>query len=307
MAKIQTFDHCGFVVEDIPRAHKFYGQLFGAKPLWIANLNTHTAYSGWPIISFVELGAHRFELCLAMFPLPATEPEYTLPRIGFVLPGGALGMVERKLRELDIPYRQLEHGGDLPIERTIQLRDPDGNVLDLTIWRGQGNGAQPADDGIIPLTDLSHIGLEVTDLEAADRFYTEVFGMDLLRHEADELVLKNATGQLLFLAKVERLSPRSRFCGPDRSTAPEPGGPERYRGAHLAVTVASSEDYDEMYAALQAWGVKSDGDIRAGRRPSGEKSDYFYDPAGNRIQLVCFAKQPLPRPPRRERVGGREP
>ncbi|MFI5266465.1 MAG: VOC family protein [Chloroflexota bacterium] len=287
MAKIQTFDHCGFVVEDIPRAHKFYGQLFGAKPLWIANLNQN-AYNGWPIISFVELGAHRFELCLATFPLAESEPEYTLPRIGFVLPHEALSLVEGKLNELGIAYRQFEYGSDLPIEKTIQLRDPDGNVLDLSTWRGHSNGAAPGDNGIIPLTDLSHIALEITDLEDAKRFYTEVFGMDVLRHEAEDLVLKNAAGQLLLLHKVERLSPRSRFRGPNAATAPDPDG---YCGAHLAMTVASSEDYDDMYAALQAWGVKSDGDIRAGHRPPGEKSDYFYDPAGNRIQLVCFAKR----------------
>ena len=32
-ARIQTLDHCGFVVEDIPRAHRFYEDLLGAKPL----------------------------------------------------------------------------------------------------------------------------------------------------------------------------------------------------------------------------------------------------------------------------------
>jgi hypothetical protein len=56
------------------------------------------------------------------------------------------------------------------------------------------------------------------------------------------------------------------------------------------MTLDSLEDYDEMYAALQSWGVQSDGDIRKDARPSTEKSDYFYDPAGNRIQLVASAK-----------------
>lgn len=289
MARIQTFDHCGFVVEDIPRAHKFYGELFGAKPLWISNLNLN-AYNGWPIISFVELGAHRFELCLATFPLVATAPDYALPRIGFVLPGDVLPRVERKLNELEVAYQRIEHGGDLPLEQTIRLRDPDGNVLDLSTWRGHGGGAAPA-TGAIPLTDLGHIALEVTDISEAQRFYTQVFGMELLGGSEGELVLQNAAGQLLFLHGVSELSRRSRFCGPDRTTAPEPDGPERYCGAHLAMTVGSSEEYDQMYAALQGWGVKSDGDIRAGHRPAGEKSDYFYDPAGNRIQLVCFAKR----------------
>jgi catechol 2,3-dioxygenase-like lactoylglutathione lyase family enzyme len=289
VARIQTFDHCGFVVEDIPRAHKFYGQLFGAKPLWMSNLNTHTLYSGWPIISFVELGAHRFELCLAMFAMPPSDASAALPRIGFRLPGGALDAAARKLDELEVAHEQIEHPRDLPIERTIRLRDPDGNVVDLTAWRG--DEASGAVSGIIPLTDLSHIALEATDLAEAERFYTTVFGMELISRDASELLLRNVSGQLLFLNGAPALSPRSRFRGPDRSISPDPGGPDRYCGAHLAMTVASAEEYDEMYAAMQAWGVLSEGDIRAGHRPPGEKSDYFYDPAGNRIQLVCFAKR----------------
>ena len=70
---IRSFDHTGFVVEDIPRAHKFYEGLFGARPLHIANLKTR-AYTGWPIISFVQMGLRRFELCLAQHPLPPAGP-----------------------------------------------------------------------------------------------------------------------------------------------------------------------------------------------------------------------------------------
>jgi hypothetical protein len=56
MAQIETFDHCGFIVEDIPRAERFYKSLFGARTLHIANLNTRRAYNGWPIIMFMEMG-----------------------------------------------------------------------------------------------------------------------------------------------------------------------------------------------------------------------------------------------------------
>jgi catechol 2,3-dioxygenase-like lactoylglutathione lyase family enzyme len=290
MARIQTFDHCGFVVEDIPRAHKWYGQLFGAKPLWMANLNLN-AYKGWPIISFVDMGAHRFELCLAMKPLAPLPDGYTLLRIGFVLPQPHLEPLRARLGELEIPYRELTNSiSGVPIERTIQLRDPDGNILDLSTRTDVSDGAAAAQSGIIPLTDISHIALEVTDLDVAERFYQTVIGLDLVTRDTGELghgrlILRNDAGQLLFLEKVDQISPRARFTAPDRSTAPDPDG---YVGAHLAMTVASA-DYDEMYAALQGWGVKSDGDIRKGERAAGEKSDYFYDPAGNRIQLVAFA------------------
>src|SRR5579862_7649860 len=108
MAKIHTFDHCGFVVEDIPRAHRWYGQLFGARPLHIANLNLN-AYKGWPIISFVDMGAHRFELCLAMTPLVSESQNELVPRIGFVLPQTYLERLKGRLAELQIPFRELSN------------------------------------------------------------------------------------------------------------------------------------------------------------------------------------------------------
>jgi len=69
MAGIRPFDHTGFAVQDIPRAWKFYDQVLGGKPLHISNLN-YKVYEGWPIISFVEMGGKRFELCLAQERLP---------------------------------------------------------------------------------------------------------------------------------------------------------------------------------------------------------------------------------------------
>jgi hypothetical protein len=55
---------------------------------------------------------------------------------------------------------------------------------------------------------------------------------------------------------------------------------------------AAQQKLDELgveYVGPQAWPVRSEGDIRKHDRPAGEKSDYFYDPVGNRIQLVCWA------------------
>ncbi len=147
---------------------------------------------------------------------------------------------------------------------------------------------------MISYEDISHIGLEVTDIDQAERFYTEALGLRLIHKDEGELgrgrlILQNGSGQLLFLEAVDELSGRSRFCGPDENNVPDPGTGTRYKGGHLAISVQSSEEYDEIYPKLEQYGCYLEGDIRAGRRAAGEKSVYFYDPSGNRLQLIILA------------------
>ncbi|NIO07126.1 MAG: hypothetical protein GTO40_03690 [Deltaproteobacteria bacterium] len=146
---------------------------------------------------------------------------------------------------------------------------------------------------MIEYEDISHLVMEVTDLDHAERFYCGTLGLDPVCRDQGELgrgrlILKNATGQLLFLEQVEKLSPRSRFCGPDEKNVPDPGSGLRYKGAHLAISVGSTEEYDEIYRALEDSEAYLEGDIRAAQRKPGEKSVYFYDPFGNRLQLIIL-------------------
>jgi catechol 2,3-dioxygenase-like lactoylglutathione lyase family enzyme len=291
---IRSFDHTGFVVEDIPRAHKFYEGLFGARPLHIANLKTR-AYTGWPIISFVQMGLRRFELCLAQRPLPPASPSSSVPRLGFAVPAGLMTGLEARLAELGITATAAAAlPGGLGVGECLRLQDPDGNVIDLAIWNGSAPGEPATDGAVIPVTDLSHVALEVTDLDVAEKFYSGALGLRAVHQDAGELghgrlIMRNDLGQLLLLEAVEELSPRSMFCGPDRSTAPAFGGSTPYAGAHTALSVTTIDEYDEIEANLRSWQVVSDGDVRAKERPAGEKSEYFYDPSGNRLQLIILA------------------
>ena len=287
---IRTFDHSGFIVEDIPRAHEYYEKLFGARPLFIANLKTRT-YDGWPIISFVEMGKHRFELCLARHPLPAAEQSRPVPRIGFAVPRELLSKLPERLSELQIPVTPVPLPAGLGISECLRLRDPDGNIVELAAWDGQASGDAHAGSGAVPVTDVCHVALEVSDLRLAEKFYTEALGLKLLQRDNGELgngrtILKNGAGQVLFLELVDELSERSLFCGPDPSTAPKVGTGRPHAGAHIAVSVADDAAYRETEAKLRAWNVSTDGDVRKAERPTGELSEYFYDPSGNRLQLI---------------------
>jgi catechol 2,3-dioxygenase-like lactoylglutathione lyase family enzyme len=132
-AKIQTFDHCGFPVDDITRAQKFYGQVLGAKPLWIANLNNgpRGVTNGWPLISFVEMGGHRFELCLAQEPLAPNSTGF--PRIGFSVSDETMDQLIEDLGEAGVGYEgPISYPEAIPIKQTIRVRDADGNVLEFS-------------------------------------------------------------------------------------------------------------------------------------------------------------------------------
>jgi len=146
---------------------------------------------------------------------------------------------------------------------------------------------------MITYEDISHVGLEVTDLDQAEKFYTEALGMKMLHRDNGEfgsgrIILQNLTGQLLFLEKVDELSARSRFCGPDETNVPDPDGPTRFKGSHLAMSVESLEEYDEVYPKLQKFGCFLEGDLPGRQQPAGVKTTYFYDPFGNRLQLIIL-------------------
>lgn len=290
---IRTFDHSGFIVEDIPRAHEYYEKLFGARPLFIANLKTRT-YEGWPIISFVEMGKHRFELCLARHPLPPAEQSRPVPRIGFAVPQELIAELPGRLAKLQIPVTAVPLPPGLGLGNCLRLRDPDGNIVELAAWEGHASGDAHATSGAVPVTDVCHVALEVSDLPAAEKFYTEALGLTLVSRDAGELgkgraIFKNGLGQVLFLELVDELSERSLFCGPDLSTAPKVGNGRPHAGAHIAVSVASDDAYRETEAKLRAWNVTTDGDVRKAERPTGELSEYFYDPSGNRLQLIVVS------------------
>jgi catechol 2,3-dioxygenase-like lactoylglutathione lyase family enzyme len=145
--------------------------------------------------------------------------------------------------------------------------------------------------------DISHLVIEVTDLAKAEAFYGDICAMDVIHRDEGDLgngriVLKNGTGQLLFMELVDKLSPRSRFRGPFPDRVPDINDTTPYVGAHMAMSVSSVEEFDEIHDKMIAFGVYSEGDIRKDERaasgPGGGKSDYFYDPFGNRLQLIII-------------------
>src|SRR5204863_8973320 len=98
---IETVAHAGSAGQAVPRAWGCHQKILGRQPVRIANLN-HNVYEGWPIISFVEMGGHRFELCLAQELLPDAQSGY--PRTGFAVTEENFAKLRKELDAAEVEY-----------------------------------------------------------------------------------------------------------------------------------------------------------------------------------------------------------
>ena len=111
----------------------------------------------------------------------------------------------------------------------------------------------------------------VDDLDVAERFYTDVLGLEI--RDRGELYRAFGCGDGVLL-----------LFDPDRSSRPGRAVPSHgARGAgHLAFGVADDE-LDSWRGHLEASGVAIESEVEWS---SGGRSIYFRDPAGNSLELA---------------------
>lgn len=119
--------------------------------------------------------------------------------------------------------------------------------------------------------------LYVTDLDAAEAFYTELIGLSVLtKAPGRHVFLRCGDGVLLlFNADATRNQPL-----PD-AKYPVPGHGAKGEG-HLCFA-ASTEEIDDWVARLTAQGVAIEADFSW---PGEGRSIYFRDPSGNSIEFA---------------------
>lgn len=122
---------------------------------------------------------------------------------------------------------------------------------------------------------LDHFGVDVADLERAERFYTDVLGMTVRMRLADQVLLRHGDGSVAL------------FFKPDRA----PGGLDQVE--------------DPLGKSHHAFEVSWD-DLQAARRLFAEREIphhapidwgdhdclYFLDPDGNLLELVGYRPSP---------------
>ena len=122
------------------------------------------------------------------------------------------------------------------------------------------------------LLELDHFGIDVSDLDRAERFYTEVLGLEVAQRFGHHQVLLRCGAQMLALFERKDLPPRHT----DRIDNPLGKG-------HHAFKV-SSADFQIMHDLFTVQKTPTYGPIDWGDHDC----LYFLDPDGNLLEIVAY-------------------
>jgi catechol 2,3-dioxygenase-like lactoylglutathione lyase family enzyme len=119
--------------------------------------------------------------------------------------------------------------------------------------------------------------LYAEDLDAAERFYGGILGLEKITRVAERHVFyRCGPGVLLIFNPAETVKPPA----PDASLPVPPHGT---RGAGHACFRVSKENFEAMAEKLKAAGIAIEADFHW---PNGGRSIYFRDPAGNSLECA---------------------
>ena len=240
---IDRIDHGVLPSNDLGRAHRFYSTFMGGELDHLTNLNLRGLNREVPQILFYTLANHKgWGLALQDFPIAST-PARPLDGVvyGFEVAAENLSDVVRAAEERKLKFHgPLSYPTPSPIKESVFVLDPDGNTLELSIRR------DPVSDKpqgrIVPLRRISHVRVEVTDLEQGKSWYRDTFGLSEEQQVPGEqqitLSVPNS-GQLVILHRVNQVAERSTRAikGPhvDFRIAPELYSPilEKFTGGNI--------------------------------------------------------------------------
>jgi catechol 2,3-dioxygenase-like lactoylglutathione lyase family enzyme len=240
----------------------------------LTNLNIRGLNREVPQIVFYKLANHRgWGVALQDFPIAPT-PARPLEGVvyGFEVAAEDLSDVQRAADERKVRQQgRVEYAPPCPIKESLFVLDPDGNTVELSVRRDPVNDKPQGK--VVPLRRISHVRVEVTDLEHGRTWYRETFGLcedaQVPGDEQFTLMVPNS-GQLVVLRKVDQVAERS-----TRSI----------KGPHIDFRIAP-ELYPPIFEKFNGkeyyWGPEPS---KIPWHEQGGHTVYGYDPFGNRIQI----------------------
>ena len=271
---IDRIDHGVVPSNDLGRAHRFYSTFMGGELDHLTNLNLRGLNREVPQILFYTLANHKgWGLALQDFPIASTP---TRPLEGVVYGfevaaedlSGVMHIAEARKLKFHGP---VEYAAPSPIKQSLFVIDPDGNTLELSIRRDP-TGEKPQ-GAIVPLRRISHVRVEVTELEQGKAWYRDTFGLSEAQEVPGEQQITLSapnSGQLVILHKVDQVA--------ERSTRAVKGPHVDFRIApNLYPAILEKFNRREYY-----WGPDP---TKIPWHEQGGHTVYGYDPFGNRIQI----------------------
>ncbi len=126
----------------------------------------------------------------------------------------------------------------------------------------------------------SHLGLRVTDLARAKRFYVDTLGCPLVR-ETEGVVFVTVSGMLIALIGADAHTPGNDHFDPFRVGLD-----------HLALAVADPSQLADLQRELEAAGVRNNG---VEEDPATQRQYIsFYDPDDIAWELYAVSPRPTP-------------
>ncbi len=231
--RIMTLDHATIPSIDIMADLEFYKKYLGAnlmprtpgeprsfdRPAPFVNLKTERIKAGRHCNCFIEFaGISGFGLFLQPDYPPKPERMLQGPRYGLAVADDNLKSAAKVLSDGGVEFLgPVAQETESPFSESIYFKDPSGNSLEVLAWREPtAEMKKPAGRrGLIPLTGIVHVAVDVTDLDQAEDFYSTGVGFKLSHWgtTADGLeksVLRSRAGHVLTLQRVGKM--------PDRAT-----------------------------------------------------------------------------------------
>ena len=163
---VDRIDHGVLPSNDLGRAHRFYSTFMGGELDHLTNLNLRGLNREVPQILFYTLANHKgWGLALQDFPISPT-PVRPLEGVvyGFEVAANDLTAVASAAEERKVRFHgPVSYPEPSPIKESLFVLDPDGNTLEFAVRRDPV-GEKPQ-GRVVPMRRISHVRVEVTDLE----------------------------------------------------------------------------------------------------------------------------------------------
>ena len=272
-APVVRLDHGVIPTNDLGESMLFLTNVLGGEFRRLVNANLRGLNREVPEMAFFVLANHAgFGFALQGQPIPKPVRPMEGPVWGLEIDERGIDGVLQQLKDGDVPFEgPVAYPASSPIAASVFVKDPADFVYELSVRRDDQRSNDPG-QGSLGLRRISHVRLEVTDLQEAAAWYQGTLGLedtDPVPGEKQMTLAIRDTRQLFILHEVPEMTQRSHYPrGPHVDVKVAVGAYEAF-----ASRLTNVERYWSPFGAQIPW-----------HEPD-RQTVYFYDPFGNRLQV----------------------